>query len=137
VDGDFPPVRKLVPESSPIKAILNVADLIEGTRRVALVAERNAPIRISLSEGQAVLDAGAGDDAQASESIDCTLEGDSIVVAFNPQYLLDGLGVINTKYVQLALSHPNKPVLFTGMTEPDNGEITEYRYLLVPIRFAS
>jgi DNA polymerase III subunit beta len=84
-----------------------------------------------------VLDAGQGDDAQASEALEASLVGEDISVAFNPQFLLDGLGALTTEFVRLSFTHPNKPVEFTGQTSLDGDDIQDYRYLLVPIRFAS
>lgn len=137
VDGDYPAVRRLFPDETPIHAVVDKASLTEAARRVALVAERNTPIRLAFSEGQVVLDAGQGDDAQASEALEATLVGEDITVAFNPQYLLDGLGAIATPLVRLSFTHPNKAVEFTGQAQPDGDDDKSYRYLLVPIRFAS
>lgn len=137
VDGDYPPVRRLFPEESPIHAVVATAALIEAAKRVSLVAERNTPIRLAFSEGQVVLDAGQGDDAQASEALEASLTGEDITVAFNPQYLLDGLGALGTPFVRMAFTHPNKPVEFTGQKGIDGPDDRSYRYLLVPIRFAS
>ncbi len=137
VDGDYPPVRRLFPTETPIHAVVHTGALIEAARRVALVAERNTPIRLAFSSGQVVLDAGQGDDAQASEALEASLTGEDITVAFNPQYLLDGLGALNAEYVRLAFTHPNKPVEFTGQVSLDADDDRSYRYLLVPIRFAS
>src|SRR5690554_640069 len=137
VDGDYPPVRRLFPDETPIHAVVELAPLTEAARRVALVAERNTPIRLAFSEGQVVLDAGQGDDAQASEALEATLVGEEITVAFNPQYLLDGLGALTTPYVRFSFTHPNKPVEFTGQSAADADDDKSYRYLLVPIRFAS
>ena len=137
VDGDYPAVRRLFPDETPIHAIVSTHALADAAKRVALVAERNTPIRLSFSEGQVVLDAGQGDDAQASEALEATLVGDDISVAFNPQFLLDGLGALSTTFVRLSFTHPNKPVEFTGQETLDGEDNPEYRYLLVPIRFAS
>ncbi|NUU19008.1 DNA polymerase III subunit beta [Cellulomonas humilata] len=137
VDGDYPAVRRLFPDETPIHAIVNTHSLADAAKRVSLVAERNTPIRLSFSEGQVVLDAGQGDDAQASEALEATLVGDDISVAFNPQFLLDGLGALSTTFVRLSFTHPNKPVEFTGQETLDGEDNPEYRYLLVPIRFAS
>ncbi|TQK76681.1 DNA polymerase III subunit beta [Rarobacter incanus] len=136
-DGDYPHVRRLFPESTPIQAITKTQTLIEATKRVALVAERNTPIRLTFSQGQVVLDAGQGDDAQASEILEATLEGDDISVAFNPHYLLDGLGALGTDYVRMGFTHPNKPVEFIGLNDPAGEIVDNYRYLLVPIRFTA
>lgn len=137
VDGDYPAVRRLFPDETPIHAVVGTHALADAAKRVALVAERNTPIRLSFSEGQVVLDAGQGDDAQASEALEATLVGDDISVAFNPQFLLDGLGALSTTFVRLSFTHPNKPVEFTGQESLDGEDNPEYRYLLVPIRFAS
>lgn len=137
VDGDYPAVRRLFPDETPIHAVVSTHALADAAKRVSLVAERNTPIRLSFSEGQVVLDAGQGDDAQASEALEATLVGDDISVAFNPQFLLDGLGALSTTFVRLSFTHPNKPVEFTGQESLDGEDNPEYRYLLVPIRFAS
>ncbi len=137
VDGDYPAVRRLFAAEKPIHAVVSTQALTEAARRVSLVAERNTPIRLGFSEGQVVLDAGQGDDAQASEALEAALVGEEITVAFNPQFLLDGLGALSTEFVRLAFTHPNKPVEFTGQRSLDGDDDPTYRYLLVPIRFAS
>jgi len=137
VDGDYPAVRRLFPDETPIHAVVATHALAEAAKRVALVAERNTPIRLSFTEGQVVLDAGQGDDAQASEALEATLVGEDISVAFNPQFLLDGLGALDTSFVRMSFTHPNKPVEFTGQETADGDDEQDYRYLLVPIRFAS
>ena len=136
VDGDYPAVRRLFPEETPIHAVVTTQALTDAAKRVALVAERNTPIRLSFTEGQVVLDAGQGDDAQASEALEATLDGEDITVAFNPQFLLDGLGALSTEFVRFSFTHPSKPVEFTGQRTIDGDDDRSYRYLLVPIRFA-
>ena len=137
VDGDYPAVRRLFPDETPIHAVVPLAPLTEAAKRVSLVAERNTPIRLAFSEGQVVLDAGQGDDAQASEALEAALTGEDIMVAFNPQFLLDGLGALTTDFVRMSFTHPNKPVEFTGQDSLEGEDDQAYRYLLVPIRFAS
>lgn len=137
VDGDYPPVRRLFPDQTNTHTVTNTAELIEAAKRVALVAERNTPIRLSFSEGQVILEAGQGDDAQASEALESVLVGEPITTAFNPQYLLDGLTALGTEFVRLSLNHPTKPVLMTGQKDAETTDQSEdFRYLLVPIRFA-
>ena len=137
MDGDYPQVRRLFPEESPITAVVKTTELIEATRRVSLVAERNSSVRLAFAEGEVTLDAGQSDDAQASEALECQLEGDAITVAFNPQYLLDGLGALSTEYVRLGFTQETKPVEFVGLSEPGGDLASDFRYLLVPIRTQS
>jgi len=136
-DGEYPPVRRLFPEETPIHAVVSTHALTSAVRRVALVAERNTPVKLSFDEGQLVLEAGQGDDAQASEAMEATLVGEPITTAFNPQFLLDGLGAVNTDFVRLSFTQPMKPAVMTEQ-ESLEGEIKDdYRYLLMPIRFGN
>lgn len=140
VDGEYPPVRRLFPEQTSTHTVTDSAALIEAAKRVALVAERNTPIRLSFTEGQVVLEAGQGDDAQASEVLESVLVGEEITTAFNPQYLLDGLGALGTPYTRLSFTHPSKPAVMSGQEDGggDSADSSEtFRYLLQPIRFAS
>lgn len=136
VDGDYPPVRRLFPDETPIFAVVSAHALTAAAKRVALVADRNTPIRLTFSEGQVVLEAGQGDDAQASEAIEAMMTGEDISTAFNPQFLLDGLGALTTEFVRLSFTHPNKPAVLTGQGSLEGDDDASYRYLLMPIRFA-
>ncbi len=136
MDGEYPQVRRLFPDTSMITAVVSTTELIEATRRVALVAERNAAVRLAFSEGEVVLDAGHSDDAQASEAIEATVEGGDITVAFNPGFLLDGLSALGAPYVRLGFTQDTKPVDFVGLDKPGGTIASEFRYLLVPIRIA-
>ena len=138
IDGDYPPVRRLFPDQTPTHAVVNTAAMVDAVKRVSLVAERNTPIRLSFTEGQVVLEAGQGEEAQASEALESLLVGEDIETAFNPSYLLDGLGAIETDFIRFSFTHGSKPVLFTGQDslETDDHD-TDFKYLLVPIRFSS
>jgi len=134
VDGDYPPVRRLFPETTAITAVVSTGALIDAVKRVSLVAERNTPVRLSFSEGQVALEAGAGDDAQASEVLEAQLEGEDLVVGFNSGFLLDGLGALGSEFARLTFTDSIKPSVMTGQDslegEPDNS----YRYLIMPMR---
>lgn len=135
MDGDYPPVRRLFPESTSIQAVCERQPLLEAAKRVSLVAERKTSVRLSFSEGQVVLEAGQGDNAQASEALEAELFGEAISTAFNPQFLMDGLAVVDTDWVRFGFTHPTKPAVMTGQAKADGGEVTHFRYLLMPIRF--
>lgn len=137
MDGDYPPVRGLFPESTPIIAVCDRHELLEAVKRMSLVAERKTSVRLSFSDGQLVLEAGQGDNAQASEAIEAHLNGEDIATAFNPQFLLDGLGVLDTDFVRFGFTHSTKPAVMTGQSKVDEGEVTQFRYLLMPIRFGA
>ncbi len=133
VEGDYPKVRSLFPKDVAITAVLETSALREAVRRVSLVAERNSPIKFEFADGSLVLRAGAGDDAQATEALPATIEGEDITTGFNPGYIAEGLAQIDTPFVRFSLTEPKKPVVISGMTEADGEEDTSYRYLLMPI----
>ena len=133
VEGDYPKVRSLFPKDVAITAVMETSALREAVRRVSLVAERNSPIKFEFADGSLVLRAGAGDDAQATEALPATIEGEDITTGFNPGYIAEGLAQIDTPFVRFSLTEPKKPVVISGMTEADGEEDTSYRYLLMPI----
>ncbi len=137
VDGEYPKIRALFPESSPIHAVVATGPLVEAVNRVKLVAERNTAVRMAFSDGQVALDAGTGNDASANESLDAALEGDEITVAFNPSYLGEGLNVIDAPYVRFSFTTAPKPALMTAQQEPDAPEQDDYRYLVMPVRLTN
>lgn len=137
IKGNYPPVQRLFPETVEQYAVLNTGDLVEATRRVALVLEREAALRFSFSQDGVTLEAVGSENAQASETIDVVLHGDDQVVSLKPQYLLDGLSAVHSEFVRLGFTktdNPNKPgpVLITAQTSRDSSDAAEYRYLLQP-----
>ena len=136
VDGDYPKVRSLFPAEALAHAVAATDPLIEAVRRVSLVAERNTPVRLSFTDGQVTLEAGQGDDAQASEALEARLNGEDIAIAFNPAFLLDGLMALGTEFVRLSFTQATKPAVLTGQASLDGTHDDGYRYLLMPVRMA-
>ncbi len=101
------------------------------------MAERNTPVRLRFTDGQLAIEAGTGDDAQASEAVECTLTGPEIEIAFNPHFLLDGLGVLGAPFARLSFTQPSRPAVLAGQAEAEGESDPAYRYVLMPVRFAS
>jgi len=61
-----------------------------------------------------------------------------MTIAFNPQYLLDGLGAVDSDSTTLSFTGPTRPAVLTGKRppEPGSGETADYRYLLMPVRLS-
>jgi DNA polymerase III subunit beta len=137
LDGEYPKVSSIFPTSSETESVVRTADLVEAVKRVALVAERNTPVRLRFSEGQVAIEAGTGDDAQASEAVEAVLTGPEIEIAFNPTYLLDGLGAVGTTWSRISFTQASRPAVLSGQAEEDGEADTSYRYVLMPVRFAS
>jgi DNA polymerase III subunit beta len=137
IKGNFPPVKRLFPENVDNYAVINTAELIEATRRVSLVLEREAALRFSFSIEGLTLEAIGSEQAQASETIDAFLTGGDTVVSLKPQFLLDGLGAVHSEFVRISFTktdNPNKPgpVLITSQSSKDQAGADNYKYLLQP-----
>jgi DNA polymerase-3 subunit beta len=136
LDGEFPKVRSLFPAEHLTVAKVDKAALVETVKRVSLVAERNTAVQLAFSDGVLTLDAGSGDEAQASESIEADITGDDLTTGFNPQFLLDGLTAIDEPVVELGFTQASKPVVIQGSVGEDGTE-PGFRYLLMPRRLLS
>jgi DNA polymerase-3 subunit beta len=134
LDGEFPKVRSLFPSEHLTIAKVRKDELIETVKRVALVAERNTAVQLKFADNQLVLDAGSGDEAQATEVIEAEITGDDLTTGFNPQFLLDGLTALDGEYIDLAFTQASKPVVISST---DAGETDSFRYLLMPRRLLS
>ncbi|GAA4919103.1 DNA polymerase III subunit beta [Streptomonospora salina] len=135
IDSDFIAYESRFPREAAGRATVATAPLIEAVKRVALVADRNTPLRLSFSEGEVVLEAGSGEDAQAAEALAVEFSGDPVRVAFTPEYFLDGLGAVHSEHVRIDFTAPTKPVVLTDVPA-DEGQAPEFRYLVMPLRVA-
>ncbi|MBQ5557730.1 MAG: DNA polymerase III subunit beta [Aeriscardovia sp.] len=135
IDGEFPNVDRLFADEYPIHAVIEKQSLVDALHRVSLVAEREAPIRMEFTGDAVRLSAGTADESQASEILAADLEGEPLTVAFNPMYLLSGLGAISEKYVRMKMTTAIKAVEFNGQKDKSGEPSLAYRYLLVPMRF--
>jgi DNA polymerase-3 subunit beta len=137
IKGNFPPVKRLFPETVDNYAVINTAELIEAVRRVSLVLEREAALRFTFTIDGVTLEAIGSEQAQASESIDAHLSGNDTIVSLKPAFLLDGLGAVHSEFVRISFTkteNPNKPgpVLITSQSSKDQPGADNYKYLLQP-----
>jgi DNA polymerase III subunit beta len=132
LSGEYPKYQTLLPSEFSAVAELPAAHLSDAVKRVALVAERNTPVRLTFNPGEVLLEAGTGDEAQATEAIEASFEGEQLQIAFNPQYLLDGIGAIDSDVARISFTSATRPAVITGKGEAN----PDYRYVLMPIRSA-
>lgn len=137
LDGTFPPYRHLLDQTITTTAVIEVAPFLDSVRRVALVTDKTVPLRLEFAGTSVSLEAGAGEEAQATETIDILLNGDAISIAFNPTFLADGLQAVGTPFVQISFTGSNKPAILMGKNEATGAAVETYRYLLMPMRYAS
>jgi DNA polymerase III subunit beta len=128
IDGQFPNHSQLLPESYEHEVKLPRSELLEVTRRVSQLAQRNAALRLSFSEGELVVSAETPDLGDAREAIPAPYSGDLLEIGFNPEFVRDGLESIDSDEVILKLISPLRP----GLLEPAGDD--DFRYLVMPIR---
>lgn len=132
LDATFPAYRSLLPSDWASMAEVVVAPLVEAVKRVALVADRNAPVRLEFADGSVALTAGGDDEGRAEEALEVGYEGEPITTAFNPQFLLDGLGALTSGSARLLFTSSNKPVVLRP--DASSAEGADYTYLIMPVR---
>jgi DNA polymerase-3 subunit beta len=130
LDATFPAYRSLLPSEWASSAEIQVASLIDAVKRVALVTDRNAPVRLEFADAVLSLTAGGDDEGRAEEQLEVSYEGEPITTAFNPTFLLDGLAALPTATARLLFTSATKPVVL----RPDASAEDEYTYLIMPVR---
>jgi DNA polymerase-3 subunit beta len=132
IEGDFPNYEQLIPGGYPNKLTVTRAALEEAVRLMQIVGEgrEGTPVRLSMNASGLELSATAQERADAAEAIDAKFEGSDLTVAFNPQFLLDGLLAINGEEAVLETMDPLKPATLRGSEHP------EFLYLLMPVRIS-
>lgn len=146
LDAQFPKFRQLLPAEHTAVAHVSVPTLIESIKRVSLMAERGAQVRLEFTggpDGLLRLSAGGDDEGKAEEELAAEFVGDPLTIAFNPGYLLDGLSVLRSDHVSMGFTTPSRPaVLRPAPAQPalPQGEgpfpapSSIYTYLLMPVR---
>ena len=128
IDGQFPNFRQLLPESYEHDVRLPRSDLLDVTRRVSQLAQRNAPLRLSFTSGELTVAAETPDVGDAQETMPAAFEGESLEIGFNPEFLKEGVESMAGDEILLRLISPLRP----GLLEPVEGD--DFRYLVMPIR---
>jgi DNA polymerase III subunit beta len=143
LDAEFPKFRQLLPTEHTAVASIGVAELTEAIKRVALVADRGAQVRMEFSSDVLRLLAGADDVGRAEEDMAVDFAGEPLTIAFNPTYLTDGLGSLHSERVSFGFTTPSRPAVLRPASDDDpqptdSGPFpavsTDYVYLLMPVR---
>ncbi len=128
IEGDFPNYRGLIPENHPNRLSLDRESMLEAVKRVRLMAQDSAPVRLTMSESGLDLTAITQEVGQAAESVDASYSGENLTVAFNADYLIDGIEVAPGDEISLETVDELKPALLKS------SEDESFLYLLMPVR---
>jgi DNA polymerase-3 subunit beta len=130
--ANFPKFRSLLPTQFVSQPEIDVAPLKEALKRVSLVLHQDSAVRLVFGADEVVLRAGTGDEATATETLPCVLQGEGLDVAFNPRFLADGLAGLTQTTARLSLQSSEKAAILTGVDPQATTE--SFRYLLMPVR---
>jgi DNA polymerase-3 subunit beta len=128
IEGDFPNYRGLIPESHPNTLTVERGALLDALRRVRLLARESTPIRLELSDSGVELVAVTQDVGTARESVEGDYDGSEVTVAFNPQFLMEGIEVSSGETITLSTIDELKPAVIRGIDSQD------FLYLIMPVR---
>jgi DNA polymerase III subunit beta len=128
IDGQFPNVRQLLPDAYEHELRLAAGEIAEVVRRISLLAQKNAPLRLAFSEGELTVSARTPDVGEARETVPVPFAGEPFEIGFNPEFLRDGLEAIDSGDLLLKLISPLRPGLISSADE------SGFQYLLMPIR---
>jgi DNA polymerase-3 subunit beta len=128
IEGQFPNYRQLLPDSFEHELRISGSELTEVVRRISLLAQKNAPLRLAFAPGELTVSAQTPDVGEASESLPVAFQGEALEIGFNPEFLRDGLEAVETGDLLLKLISPLRP----GLIQSADG--TGFQYLIMPIR---
>ena len=129
IEGQFPNYRQLLPESFEHELTLPREELLDVVRRVAVMAQRNAPLRLRFAEGELTVSAQTQDVGEGRESIPVPFDREALEIGFNPEFLRDGIESADGDELHLKLISPLRPSVLQG-------ESDDFSYLIMPIRLA-
>ena len=128
IDGQFPNYRQLLPESFEHELRIAGGELTDVVRRISLLAQKNAPLRLAFAQGELTVSAQTPDVGEARESLPVAFQGEPVEIGFNPEFLRAGLEALEEGDVLLKLISPLRP----GLIEAADG--SRFKYLIMPIR---
>ena len=130
IEGQFPNYRQLIPETFEHTVVLPRSEILEVVRRVAVMAQRNSPLRLRFAEGELTVSAQTQDVGEARESLPVGFTGDMLEIGFNADYLREGLESVTSEETNIKLISPLRPAVI-------HGEDQDFTYLVMPIRLPS
>ena len=130
--GQFPNYELVVPRDNDKFIVSSTKALGDGIRRAAIMSdEKLRAIRLSFKTGNLELTASSADAGEAREVVPVDFDGDNLDIGFNPQYLLDFIGVCATDSISISLRDAETQ----GLLRPVGTSDLDYRYVVMPMKF--
>ncbi len=127
IDGQFPNYRQLIPETFDYEVAIDHDELLEAIRRIGLLAQKNAPLRLRFADNTLTVSAESQDVGKAQEAMPVQYSGDELEIGFNPEFLEAGVAAVKESPIYMRLISPLRPGLVKGAGD-------DFLYLVMPIR---
>jgi len=140
LDVDFPKFRQLLPAEHSTVATLRADELSSAIKRVALVTDRGAQVRLEFGPEGLHMTAGTDNVGRAEEDLEAQVAGGPLSIAFNPTYLVEGLAALRSDVVSFGLTQSSRPAVLRPAGEHPSGDgpfpapESDFVYLLMPVR---
>lgn len=130
IEGTFPNYKQLIQQDTTAQATVGKDELAAAVKRVSLLAQHNAPLRLTLkpTDNTLSLAAQTQDVGDATEDLMVEAEGEQVEIAFNHTFLADGIAAVDDAELTIKLSSPLKPGTLESAAEGS------FLYLLMPVR---
>ena len=128
IEGRFPNYKQLLPESYEHELRLGRGELLDVVKRISLMAQKNAPLRMKFEDGALEVSAETPDIGEARESLPAPFKGETLEIGFNPEFLQDGLDSAESEELVFKLISPHRPGLI------QSGDDGGFIYLVMPVR---
>jgi len=128
LEGNFPNYEQVIPKKKDIQVLLTVKDFLAITKRAALcAADRGGAVQYTFKKG-ALHVFSSSQNLEFNDEIPLDYAGEDVMIAFNPQFIADGLKNIDSAQVKLSMTTPTNPALM------ETADDSEYQYVVMPIR---
>jgi DNA polymerase-3 subunit beta len=114
LDGNYPDAAMLIPKSFSRELEIDRKQLIDALNMMAAISDQNNVVKFQINDKQTTVSSSA-DGRKGKVDIASKLSGESLDLAFNLKYLIDGLKMFDTKQVKLSINDPLSPVIITSV----------------------
>lgn len=134
LEGQYPNYRQLIPKQFERQLTVDRKQLTSSLERIAVMADqRNNIVKLSIDpETQSLaLSVEAQEVGSGFETLPAQITGESLDIAFNVRYLLEGLKALPSSEIQIQCNSATSPSVLT----PLGG--TKITYLVMPVQIRS
>lgn len=128
--GKFPEYKQLIPKDFKHNIILDKEKFLEVIKRISSISQDNIPIKLEIKNGKMIVSMNIKEIGSSSEELTIPYIDEEIEIAFNPNFLTDGISMIDEEKFLFSIEEPLKPIL---IKYTDSNSLI---YLLMPIRIS-